>query len=504
MIVGENSRVRRHGRQHHQGEEAHQHALVRRATSSSGSSRRAGCRLEQALEFCREDECVEVTPRRRPHPQGGPEHQRAGPHVGTGQDGGQVLLLTLSAPPATALTTPRGPCRPLVGGGLSRPRGQPLRSRSGDIGLPGPIMRTCWSMVSPFKSWQSAVHPPARKPARHCTSKVEMRFVSHDDGSWSARGTTRRPRRPVGHGRCGGDQGPHPLADRRLPAQARQGHAWSPASSRACSCWRRCSPRCWTRWGSSTPTVTNPKLVTGVGSLPTGPLGGMSLDHWLGVEPGTGRDLFSRILAGLTLSLTVAVLATIISVLVGTVLGLISGFAGGWVDWGVSRVMDLLLASPSSSCCSPCRPSCWTRCTTCCTYQPDAPSSIAFLVLFLSASSAGRSSPASSAARCSRCASASSSRRRSPSGRQRSRIYFKEMLPAPVGADPRLLHADPAAEHRGRGRPQLPGCRHQAARPRPSARSWVTPSTYCRCRPGVLHLPGSDVDHPRAGLQPPR
>ena len=94
------------------------------------------------------------------------------------------------------------------------------------------------------------------------------------------------------------------------------------------------------------PYGTNPKLVTGVGSLPTGPLGGMSIDHWLGVEPGTGRDMFSRILAGLTTSLTVAVLATIISVLVGTVLGLISGFAGGWMDWGVSRVMDLLLSFP--------------------------------------------------------------------------------------------------------------------------------------------------------------
>ena len=41
------------------------------------------------------------------------------------------------------------------------------------------------------------------------------------------------------------------------------------------------------------PYGTNPKLVTGVGSLPTGPLGGMSIDHWMGVEPGTGRDILS-------------------------------------------------------------------------------------------------------------------------------------------------------------------------------------------------------------------
>src|SRR5689334_1620866 len=36
------------------------------------------------------------------------------------------------------------------------------------------------------------------------------------------------------------------------------------------------------------PCGPNPKLVTGVGSLPAGPRGGISLDHLLGVEPGTG------------------------------------------------------------------------------------------------------------------------------------------------------------------------------------------------------------------------
>ena len=52
---------RRHGREHHQGEEAHQHALLdlRRAEPPDPA---APLSLEQALEFCREDECVEVTP----------------------------------------------------------------------------------------------------------------------------------------------------------------------------------------------------------------------------------------------------------------------------------------------------------------------------------------------------------------------------------------------------------------------------------------------------------
>jgi predicted membrane GTPase involved in stress response len=61
MIVGENARAGRHGRQPHQGEEAHQHAVVggRRARALVPPKRLS---LEQALEFCREDECVEVTP----------------------------------------------------------------------------------------------------------------------------------------------------------------------------------------------------------------------------------------------------------------------------------------------------------------------------------------------------------------------------------------------------------------------------------------------------------
>ena len=53
---------RRHGRQHHQGEEADQRPRRRPPTSSSGWCRRGGCRSSSRLEFCREDECVEVTP----------------------------------------------------------------------------------------------------------------------------------------------------------------------------------------------------------------------------------------------------------------------------------------------------------------------------------------------------------------------------------------------------------------------------------------------------------
>jgi peptide/nickel transport system permease protein len=90
------------------------------------------------------------------------------------------------------------------------------------------------------------------------------------------------------------------------------------------------------------------ELVQGLGSIPDGPLGGISPSHPLGVEPGTGRDLLSRILLGITTSLTVATLATIFAVVVGTSLGIISGFSRGRVDWLISRFIDLVLSFPQT------------------------------------------------------------------------------------------------------------------------------------------------------------
>ncbi len=61
MIVGENSRGEDMDVNSDQGEEADEHALVDRRRA--GAARAAPMlSLEQALEFCRADECVEVTP----------------------------------------------------------------------------------------------------------------------------------------------------------------------------------------------------------------------------------------------------------------------------------------------------------------------------------------------------------------------------------------------------------------------------------------------------------
>ncbi|MEU9359988.1 ABC transporter permease [Streptomyces sp. NPDC048301] len=71
-----------------------------------------------------------------------------------------------------------------------------------------------------------------------------------------------------------------------------------------------------------------------------------SYDHWLGVEPGLGRDLFARMAHGAQVSLIIALLATAVSVVLGTVLGAAAGYFGGKVDMAISRIMDLFLAFP--------------------------------------------------------------------------------------------------------------------------------------------------------------
>ncbi|MCY1142509.1 ABC transporter permease [Actinoplanes sp. Pm04-4] len=81
-------------------------------------------------------------------------------------------------------------------------------------------------------------------------------------------------------------------------------------------------------------------------STPIGKFGGISREFLFGVEPTSGRDVFSRILYGAQTSLSVAFLSALLSTFLGTIFGLAAGFLGGWVDAVISRVMDFLLAFP--------------------------------------------------------------------------------------------------------------------------------------------------------------
>ncbi|WP_433305219.1 ABC transporter permease [Actinoplanes sp. CA-030573] len=99
--------------------------------------------------------------------------------------------------------------------------------------------------------------------------------------------------------------------------------------------------------GQDYTTYHDTLLDSARGGVPLGRLGGMGAEHWLGVEPGTGRDLFARIVYGARVSLGVAVGATILQVLFGVLVGTAAGLGGRWADAALTRVIDLVLAVPS-------------------------------------------------------------------------------------------------------------------------------------------------------------
>ena len=81
--------------------------------------------------------------------------------------------------------------------------------------------------------------------------------------------------------------------------------------------------------------------------LPKGAFGGISSEHWLGVEPGTGRDIFARLIYGARASLLVGILATLMTTAIGLVIGMVAGYKRGWADSVIGRFMDVTLAFPS-------------------------------------------------------------------------------------------------------------------------------------------------------------
>ncbi|MGW4286610.1 ABC transporter permease [Streptomyces sp. NPDC004673] len=95
------------------------------------------------------------------------------------------------------------------------------------------------------------------------------------------------------------------------------------------------------------PTTYHPGLIDSArGGVPVGSLGGISAEHWLGVEPQTGRDLFARLVEGARVSLGVAFAATLIQVLIGVTVGVAAAMGSRWLDQVLSRITDIIVALP--------------------------------------------------------------------------------------------------------------------------------------------------------------
>ncbi|GAA3008584.1 ABC transporter permease [Kitasatospora albolonga] len=91
----------------------------------------------------------------------------------------------------------------------------------------------------------------------------------------------------------------------------------------------------------------DPSLLNDFG-FPLGANGGMSGDFWFGLEPKLGRDVLMQLVYGIRTSLLIALIATLLSTAIGAVIGVAAGYLGGKTDYFVGRVIDVLLAFPST------------------------------------------------------------------------------------------------------------------------------------------------------------
>ncbi|WP_207223769.1 ABC transporter permease [Pseudonocardia sediminis] len=81
--------------------------------------------------------------------------------------------------------------------------------------------------------------------------------------------------------------------------------------------------------------------VPGDKLLPPGTAG-----HLLGTDY-LGRDVWTRVVHGASLSLQATVIAVAVALVVGGLIGLLAGFVGRWVDETLMRFVDVLLAIPA-------------------------------------------------------------------------------------------------------------------------------------------------------------
>jgi ABC-type dipeptide/oligopeptide/nickel transport system permease subunit len=83
-----------------------------------------------------------------------------------------------------------------------------------------------------------------------------------------------------------------------------------------------------------------------ISALNTYPTIGANSQHWFGVEPRTGRDLFAVWAYGARPSLIIGFVAATLSTIAGITFGLLAGYLGGTTDKVIGWVIDLLLSLP--------------------------------------------------------------------------------------------------------------------------------------------------------------
>lgn len=91
-----------------------------------------------------------------------------------------------------------------------------------------------------------------------------------------------------------------------------------------------------------------PNLLSSYAPYTTAPMDKLTppnAQHWFGTDE-LGRDLYSRVVHGASLSVQAASLAVALALAGGLSLGIVAGFAGGRVDAAIMRVVDVLLALP--------------------------------------------------------------------------------------------------------------------------------------------------------------
>jgi peptide/nickel transport system permease protein len=94
--------------------------------------------------------------------------------------------------------------------------------------------------------------------------------------------------------------------------------------------------------------VAVPSIFTGRDPLAASPadrLQAPNSPHLFGTDQ-LGRDMFSRVVHGASLSLRASLIAVLLGAVSGSLVGLVSGFVGGWLDGLVMRVIDVFLAVP--------------------------------------------------------------------------------------------------------------------------------------------------------------